>query len=160
KKLPWNWKPLVAAAAALLLAAGGVIRWKSGWFGESASHSRASQWDSPVLAILPGISAENSKDEMKFADALTSELFDRISHLPETRVIPRSAVINYKTVPGGPARKRIQAMDAELGGVSAVLETSVDHHDKELRVTAVLYDAKTEKRLWGHTYLRDRHDAA
>ncbi|OAI42847.1 hypothetical protein AYO41_03430 [Verrucomicrobia bacterium SCGC AG-212-E04] len=150
---------VTAAMAALLLLAG-ILGWKAGWFGSgSAAQNDQARWESPVVAILPFDAADGGKEETRLADAMTGELISRVSQLPATRVISRGAVMAYKTSPGGPARKRVRVIDAELGGVTAVLETSLHRNGDELKVTSVLYDAKTEQRLWGYTYGRDWNDA-
>ena len=146
---------LVAAATAALVLVGALLSWKGGWLGVRAGEMT---WEAPVVAILP-FDSDGGKEETKLAEALTNEVTNRVAQLPGTRVISRGAVMAYKTVPGGPARKRVRTIDAELSGVSAVLETSVDRKGDELKINAVLYDAKTEQRLWGQTYRRDWRDA-
>jgi TolB-like protein len=150
----------VAVACAALLALGAVVGWKAGWIGRmSPTNGERAKWDAPVVAILPFDATDGSKEETKLADSMTSELINRVSQLPGTRVISRGAVMAYKISPGGAARKRVRTIDAELGGVTGVLEGSVDRVGDELKINTVLYDAKTERRLWGYTYRRDWNDA-
>jgi serine/threonine protein kinase len=153
---------LWVTSALLLLAVSSLIGWKSGWFSATTREggSGKSQWDAPMIAVLPVDSVDRGKDETRFADGLGSDLIERIAKLPRTRVVPRSAVSAYRLIPGGPARKRVPVIDAELGGVSAVLETSVDRNGDDLEIQSVLYDAKTEERLWGKTYKRNWNDAS
>src|SRR5262249_32150236 len=90
-----------ATGAAVLLAVGGLIGWKAGWFGKRATPDDwNARWASPVIAILPVDAQTGGKEEQKLADNLTGELINRVGQLPGTRVIPRSAVMAYRTVPG------------------------------------------------------------
>ncbi len=143
------------------MVVGGFVSWKFGWFGKSGLTSGDQmKWDAPIVAILPFDAVDGGKEENRLADELTSETINRVSQLPGTRIISRGAVMPYKVAPGGPARKRIRAIDAELGGVTAIMEGSIDRTGDELKINTVLYDAKTEQRLWGYTYRRDWNDAS
>ncbi len=154
-------KILLTAAGAMLLLFGGSVIWNSGWIGGPApANDWQARWAAPVVAVLPFDAINGGKDETRLAEALTAEVINRMAQVPQTRVISRGAVMAYKTVPGGPARKRVRAIDAELGGVSAVLESSVDRQGDEVKINSVLYDANTEQRLWGQTYRRDWYDAS
>ncbi len=152
-------RSLIAASIAALLLLGAVLGWKAGWFARvGAAGADQAKWDAPVIAILPFDAVDGGKEETRLADALTSDVTTRAGQLPATRVISRGAVMAYKTTTGGPARKRVREIDKELGGVTAVLESSVDRMGDELKINSVLYDAKTEQRLWGYTYRRDWRD--
>ena len=152
---------ILAMALTALVVLGLLSGWKSGWLGGSApANLDRAKWDSPVIAILPFDAVDGGKEENKLADALTNEAINRVSQLPGTRIISRSAVMPYKIAPGGPARKRVRSIDAELGGVTAIMESSVNRTGDELKINTVLYDAKTEQRLWGYTYRRDWNDAS
>ncbi len=159
KPRPAKRRVMTAALTAFFVLSG-LLGWKTGWFSRAAKgDSEALAWNAPTVAILPFEAVDGGKEENRLADALTTETIDRVSRLPGTRAISRGAVLPFKIVPGGPARKRVRAIDAELGGVSAILEASVERQGDNLKINTILYDAKTEQRLWGYTYNRSWNDA-
>ncbi|OAI42846.1 hypothetical protein AYO41_03425 [Verrucomicrobia bacterium SCGC AG-212-E04] len=152
---------LLAVVLAGVVAMAATIAWRNHWFDRaSETNINTSKWDAPVIGILPVAWVDGNADEQKFADVLTNELINRVAQLPGVRVIPRGAVMAYRTVPGGAPRKRVRTINQELGGVSAVLETSIDRQGDEIKIQSVLYNASTEQRLWGQSFQRDWRSAS
>ena len=153
-----GWR-LPIAVAMVVFALTAVVGNYAGWFRISpGAGAGETPTDSPMVAILPFDAADASKENVELADGLTGEVINRVSRVPSLRVISRGAVRAYKTAPGSSARKRIRDIGTELGGIRAVLESSVQRVGDKLKIDAILYDAKTERRLWGATYDRESRD--
>jgi hypothetical protein len=83
---------------------------------------------------------------------MTDELITDLAQISALRVISRTSVMVYKG-----ARKSLPQIAPELH-VDAVVEGTVLRAGDEVRITAQLIDASTEKHLWSKSYqgaLRD-----
>ncbi len=139
----------VGLALAFAVAAIVLVMW-NGWFPLASAAF-------PIVAVLPFDAQGGSKDDEQLADGLTTELISRLSQLPTLQVISRGSVSGYRLTPGSP-RKRIREIGRELRGVRAVLEGSVRRTGDKLKIDVILYDASTEKRLWGEAFDRKWKD--
>jgi TolB-like protein/DNA-binding winged helix-turn-helix (wHTH) protein/Tfp pilus assembly protein PilF len=104
------------------------------------------------LAVLPldNLSGDPSQDY--FADGMTDELITDLAHISALRVISRTSVMAYKH-----ARKPLPEIARELN-VDAVVEGTVLRSGEQVRITAQLIQAPTDKHLWAESYessLRD-----
>jgi TolB-like protein/DNA-binding winged helix-turn-helix (wHTH) protein/tetratricopeptide (TPR) repeat protein len=104
------------------------------------------------LAVLPfeNLSGDSSKDY--FADAFTDELITQLAEQAPIRVVSRSSVMRYKG-----SRKPLPEIARELN-VDAIVEGSVSLSDQQVRITAQLIEAASDRHLWAHSYARDRKD--
>ncbi len=110
---------------------------------------------SPVirsLAVLPLESLSNDASQDYFADGMTDELISDLGQISALRVISRTSVMAYKR-----ARKPLPEIARELD-VDAVVEGTVLRSGDQVRITAQLIEAATDKHLWSQSYkgqLRD-----
>ena len=104
------------------------------------------------IAILPFSNISPDQGDEYFADGMTEELINTISHNHQLKVIARTTVGKYK----GTA-KSVNEIGKEIG-VGTVLEGSVRKSGSKIRVTAQLIDAKTEDHLWSENYDRQLDD--
>ncbi len=139
---PLAWK---ISGFALLLLMVSLATWKL--------HS----WNrpSPVirsLAVLPleSLSADASQDY--FADGMTDELITDLGQIGALRVISRTSVMAYKG-----ARKPLPQIARELN-VEAIIEGTVLRSGNQVRITAQLIQAPTDKHLWAKSYEGDLRD--
>jgi len=102
----------------------------------------------PRLAVLPLANISPDPKDEYFADGLTEELITVLSQLGELRVIARTSIVPYKTVP-----KPVSQVGTELG-VGFVLEGSVRKSGDQLRITAQLIDVASQEHIWATTYDR------
>jgi TolB-like protein/tetratricopeptide (TPR) repeat protein len=104
------------------------------------------------LAVLPfdNLSGDSSKDY--FADGFTDELITDLAEQARIRVVSRSSVMRYKG-----SRKPLPEIARELN-VDAIVEGSVSLSDQQVRITAQLIQAPSDRHLWAHSYARDRKD--
>jgi len=104
------------------------------------------------IAVLPLANISMDPNDEYFADGMTEELINALSHIKGLGVIARTSVIRYKENP-----KPISEVGRELG-VGLVLEGSVRRAGNRVRVTAQLIDVATEEHLWSENYDRTLED--
>ena len=139
----------IAVGAAILAAA--MVAGIHFWNTTSPSSSTAKS-----IAVLPFDNLSDNKENEYFSDGLTSEVIYELSKVADLSVIARSSVLQYKEMP--PAhRKSLNTIGAELG-VGAILESTVQRSTNRVKIVTILYDAHTDKRLWGASYDRDIND--
>ncbi len=94
----------------------------------------------------------SSNSEDYFADGMTDELITDLAQISALRVISRTSVMPYKGV-----RKPLPQIARELN-VDAVVEGTVLHSGKQVRITAQLIRAPADKHLWAQSYEGDVSD--
>jgi len=104
------------------------------------------------LAVLPldNLSADASQNY--FADGMTDELITDLAQISALRVISRTSVMVYKG-----ARKPLPQIARELN-VDAVVEGTVLRSGDQVRITAQLIEASTDKHLWSQSYEGELRD--
>jgi TolB-like protein/Tfp pilus assembly protein PilF len=118
-------------------------------------HTRVKPSEPPrieSLAVLPleNLSADAAQDY--FADGMTDELITSIAKIASLRVISRTSIMQYKG-----ARKSLALIARELG-VDAILEGTVLHSGRRVRITAQLVRTRDDRHLWTEKYERDLGD--
>ena len=108
------------------------------------------------MAVLPFENFSDSKENSYFSDGLMSEVIFQLSKVADLRVISRQSVLRYRDVPAE-HQKSLSEIGRELN-VAAILESSVERIDNRVRIITGLYDAATNKRLWGASYDREIKD--
>ena len=98
------------------------------------------------LAVLPLESLSNDASQDYFADGMTDELISDLGQISALRVISRTSVMAYKH-----ARKPLPEIARELN-VDAVVEGTVLRSGDQVRITAQLIDASSDKHLWSQSY--------
>jgi TolB-like protein/Tfp pilus assembly protein PilF len=136
------WK---ISAFALLLLVASLAVWKI--------HS----WNRPSLvirslAVLPLESLSSDASQDYFADGMTDELISDLGQISALRVISRTSVMTYKH-----ARKPLPQIARELN-VDAVVEGTVLRSGDQVRITAQLIQASTDKHLWSQSYEGELRD--
>src|SRR5882757_9245522 len=137
-----TWK---VSAFVLLLLVFSLSAWKL--------HS----WNRPSLvirslAVLPLESLSNDATQDYFADGMTDELISDLGQIGALRVISRTSVMAYKHV-----RKPLPQIARELN-VDAVVEGTVLRSGEQVRITAQLIEASSDKHLWSQSYEGELRD--
>jgi TolB-like protein/DNA-binding winged helix-turn-helix (wHTH) protein/Tfp pilus assembly protein PilF len=140
--LPLAWK---FSAFVLLLLTASLAAWKL--------HA----WNRPTpvirsLAVLPLESLSSDASQDYFADGMTDELISDLGQVSALRVISRTSVMTYKH-----ARKPLPQIARELN-VDAVVEGTVLRSGDQVRITAQLIEAASDKHLWSQSYEGELRD--
>jgi TolB-like protein/DNA-binding winged helix-turn-helix (wHTH) protein/Tfp pilus assembly protein PilF len=104
------------------------------------------------LAVLPLDNLSGDASQNYFADGMTDELITDLAQISALRVISRTSVMVYKG-----ARKPLPLIARELN-VDAVVEGTVLRAGDQVRITAQLIEASTDKHLWSQSYEGDLRD--
>jgi TolB-like protein/DNA-binding winged helix-turn-helix (wHTH) protein/Flp pilus assembly protein TadD len=104
------------------------------------------------LAVLPLENLSGDASQNYFADGMTDELITDLAQISALRVISRTSVMAYKG-----ARKPLPQIARELN-VDAVVEGSVLRSGDQVRITAQLIEASTDKHLWSMSYEGELRD--
>jgi TolB-like protein/DNA-binding winged helix-turn-helix (wHTH) protein/tetratricopeptide (TPR) repeat protein len=104
------------------------------------------------LAVLPLESLSSDASQDYFADGMTDELISDLGQISALRVISRTSVMAYKH-----ARKTLPQIARELN-VDAVVEGTVLRSGDQVRITAQLIEASSDKHLWSQSYEGELRD--
>jgi TolB-like protein len=143
-------KRLIASVVLLLVAAAGALYL---FLPKSVSPLAG---NTKSVAVLSFENFSDSKENSYFSDGLMSEVIFQLSKVADLRVISRQSVLRYRDVPVE-HQKSLSEIGRELN-VAAILESSVERIDNRVRIITGLYDAATNKRLWGASYDREIKD--
>ena len=101
------------------------------------------------IAVLPLENLSGDPTQDYFADGMTEALIMNLSKIRNLKVLSRTSVMQYKQT-----KKTLPEIADELG-VKAVIEGSVIREGDQVRITAQLIEAETEKHLWADSYDRN-----
>jgi serine/threonine protein kinase/tetratricopeptide (TPR) repeat protein len=104
------------------------------------------------VAVLPFSNASGDPNAEYLSDGITEGVIDRLSGLPNLKVISRTSAFRYKHRDIDP-----QKVAKELGVETLVTGRVVQRGD-DLSVNAELVDAREDKQLWGEQYSRKTAD--
>lgn len=98
------------------------------------------------IAVLPFVDMSEKHDQEYFADGVSEEIRNRLAQVEGLKVSARTAsfVFKGKNVP-------VEEIGRSLD-VEAILEGSIRREGNQVRVTAQLVDARTNKNLWTQRY--------
>jgi adenylate cyclase len=131
----------------------------AGQTAEQAAEREAGRTEGPAepqldrsIAVLAFQDLSQDKDQEYLSDGIAEELLTRLARIPELRVTSRHSAFFYKG-------KDIKLADvARELNVGYVLEGSVRKSADQVRITAQLIDAASDKQVWSETYDRDLGD--
>ncbi len=98
------------------------------------------------IAVLPFENLSGDESQSYLADGTTEALIAGLAQVKSIKVISRTSVMRFQG-----ARRPVLEIARELG-VGTVLEGSVTRQGDQLRITAQLIDARTDRHLWAETY--------
>ena len=132
----------IAVLSLALIAAVGVIVWKSDLFRRPAAAG---------IAVLPFENLSNDREDASFADGVQDDLLTKLAKIADLKVISRTSVMGYR------GKQNTRQIGDELG-VSHVLEGSVRKTGAWLHINAQLIDTRTDSHIWAEEYDRDLKD--
>jgi adenylate cyclase len=104
------------------------------------------------LAVLPFVNMSNDVENEYFSDGVAEEVLNLLAKIPDLRVISRSSSFSFRG-------KDIDIPSiAEQLNVALVLEGSVRRYGEQVRITAQLIEARSDRHLWSETYERELVD--
>jgi TolB-like protein/Flp pilus assembly protein TadD len=101
------------------------------------------------IAILPLENLSGDSSQEYFADGMTEELINDLGQVSTLRVISLTSSMSYKGT-----KKKLPEIARELS-VDGIVEGGVEHDGNQVRISAQLIDARTDRPIWAHTYVRD-----
>lgn len=127
-------------AAAILVACVGLLA--TGWDLAARLHPP------PIhsLAVLPLDNLSGDPSQEYFADGMTDELITELARIPNLRVVSRTSVMADKG-----SRRSLPEIARQLD-VDAIVEGSIVHSGKRIRITAQLIDARSDRHLWAQSF--------
>src|SRR5246127_3712207 len=143
----WSRRSMLIGAVAFVFVIA-VISVAAFYFG-SIGRTRINS-----VAVLPFANASGDPNTECLGDGITEGVIDRLSGLPNLKVISRTSAFRYK-------RREIepQKVAKELG-VDALVTGRVVQRGDDLSVSVELVDAREDKQLWGEQYSRRLADIA
>ncbi|MEO6408352.1 MAG: winged helix-turn-helix domain-containing protein [Burkholderiaceae bacterium] len=136
--LPTRRIVLATALGLSTAAAAGIAAWQP-WRAPTLAEQRA-------IAVLPFVNLGADPAQAWFAEAITGEVIEDVSRLPDTLVIAQGSTRQYGT---GPPDLRQVARDLD---VRFVLTGSVARSEQQVRVRARLSAAETGRVLWSDSF--------
>lgn len=135
----WSGIALACALIALLLFA--QLRKKAvNTAASGAIHS---------IAVLPLENLSGAPAQDYFADGMTEELINDLGQVSTLRVISLTSSMSYKGT-----KKNLPQIARELS-VDGVIEGGVLRDANQVRISVQLVDARTDRPVWVHSYVRD-----
>ncbi|UCC15183.1 MAG: tetratricopeptide repeat protein [Gammaproteobacteria bacterium] len=104
------------------------------------------------IAVLPFVNMSDDASNEFFSDGISEELLNLLAKIPELHVTSRSSAFAFKG-------EKIDIPEvAQKLNVAHVLEGSVRKAGNQVRITAQLIEARSDKHLWSETYDRKLDD--
>ena len=136
-----------ALAVLLLVLAGGFVVWRY-----QSSPAKTSLTEIKSIAVMPFVNAAADPEAEYLSDGISASLIDRLSQLPQLKVIARSSSFKYRG-------ENIDIRDAANKlGVQAIITGSVARRGDNLTVRVELVDALDNRQLWSEQYNRRAAD--
>jgi serine/threonine protein kinase/tetratricopeptide (TPR) repeat protein len=144
----WSRRMMLTGAMAFLLVVA-LIAVGAFYFGSSSTRTRINS-----VAVLPFANASGDPNMEYLSDGITEGIIDRLSGIPNVKVISRTSAFRYK-------KREIEPQKVALElGVQALVTGRVIHRGDGLFVSAELVDAREDKQLWGEQYSQKLADIA
>ena len=133
----------------------GLLILALGFFAFSKFRSETPTTDAPIttVAVLPFENESGDADLDYLSDGLSESLIDRLSQLPQLKVIARNSSFKYRG-------QTINLQDAANKlGVQAIVMGRVVQRGDDLTIRVEMVDARDNKHLWGEQFNRKAADA-
>jgi len=104
------------------------------------------------IAVLPLLNLSQNSEQDYLVDGMTDQLITDLARASPLRVISRTSTMQYKGT-----HKSLPEIAEDLN-VDAIVEGSILPSQKNVRITAQLLDARTDRHLWAQSYERSPQD--
>ena len=119
---------------------------------EGRTEALVESYGDKSIAVLSFVDMSPDGDQEYFSDGIAEELLNRLTKIPELRVISRSSAFSFKG-----QNLEIPEIARRLN-VAHILEGSVRKSGDRVRITAQLIEARSDTHLWSETYDRQLKD--
>jgi TolB-like protein/Tfp pilus assembly protein PilF len=140
----WYQQRLVIALASLIIIA--VV------IGGYLYVSRKNSTSIGSIAVLPFVNASGNADNEYLSDGVSESVIDRLSQLPQLKVIARSSSFRYRG-----QNLNLQEIANTLG-VDAIVTGRVVQRDDSYLIRVDVTDVRENKQLWGENFTRKISD--
>jgi TolB-like protein/class 3 adenylate cyclase/Flp pilus assembly protein TadD len=131
-----------------------IVLAAAGFFYQRRHGGSASNAPPPKsIAVLPFDNFSDDKQNAYFADGIQDDILTDLAKVADLNVISRSSVTRYRDS----SKRDIKQIGRDLN-IANVLEGSVRRAGDEIRVTAQLLDARSDRHLWAANYDRKLSD--
>jgi serine/threonine protein kinase/Tfp pilus assembly protein PilF len=144
-----RWSQRTISISSIVLASVVTLIAVGAFYSGSSTRSRINS-----VAVLPFANASGDPNAEYLSDGITEGVIDRLSELPNIKVISRTSAFHFKGRDIEP-----QKVARELG-VEALVLGRVSQRGDDLVVSAELVEAREDKQLWGEQYSRKIGDFA
>jgi serine/threonine-protein kinase len=145
----WGTRVSLAAAAILILGASALFVFHPLRIQMAPLNPEPEK----SIAVLPFENLSSDPNNTYFAEGVQDEILTDMARIADLKVVGRTSVMQYKSR----AARNLREIGKQLG-VAHVVEGSVQRSGNRVRVNAQLVHARTQRRLWGHTYDGDLAD--
>jgi TolB-like protein/Tfp pilus assembly protein PilF len=144
----WPSGLLALAGMAAMLAGA----WYVGRQSVAGSGADPAEMSAASIAVLPFVNMSSDPEQEFFSDGISEELLNLLAKIPELRVASRTSAFSFKG-------QEIEIPEiARRLNVAHVLEGSVRKAGTQVRITAQLVDARSDRNLWSETWERTLED--
>ena len=119
---------------------------------EGRTEALVESYGDKSIAVLSFADMSPEGDQEYFSDGIAEELLNRLTKVPDLRVISRSSSFSFKG-----QNLEIPEIARRLK-VAHILEGSVRKSGNRVRITAQLIEARSDTHLWSETYDRQLED--
>jgi len=141
----WSRRTMLIGTATLAIVI--VSSAVAGYYLSSGGRTRINS-----VAVLPFANASGDPNAEYLSDGITEGVIDRLSGLPNIKVISRTSAFHFKGRDIEP-----QKVAKELGVEALVMGRVVQRGD-DFSISAELVEAREDKQLWGEQYTRKLSD--
>jgi len=141
----WSWRTMLIGVMAFVFVVAAIAV-------AAFYFSRSNRTSINSVAVLPFANSSGDPNAEYLSDGITEGIIDKLSGLPNLKVISRTSAFRYKRRDIEP-----QKVAKELG-VEALVTGRVLQRGDDLSVSAELVDAREDKQLWGEQYSRKLAD--
>jgi serine/threonine-protein kinase len=145
--IPSLMVPLLLGAALVVIGAGALF-----YAGRSKHTTALAHYQVNSIAVLPFLNAESDPELEYLTDGITDNIIERLSEIPDLKVMSRSSVFHYKG-----HETDVQTVGRELS-VEAVLVGRVVKRNDMLTIHLELVDTKDNSHIWGQQYAHKSSD--
>ena len=134
------WPVAVLGALAIVIAASAI------YFRTRPEETRAIPATINSMAVLPFVNESNDPNVDYLTDGMTDSLINRLSELPNLKVIGHTSAFHYRSLPTD-----AQSVGKDLQ-VQAILTGRIVEHEGTLSITVSLEDVRDKHHIWGDRY--------